>query len=285
MTSYPEAEAAIARAIRYLDDTVEDQPELEDVARVAGLNPFATQRLFSALVGVSPKKFLQCLTLERAKEALASGQSVLDAAYEAGLSGPGRLHDLFLTLDAVSPGEFKAAGDGMELRHGLAPSPFGDCLFLWGDRGLMGLGFLAGFPSYEAALADHSVAYTSARLVRDDAGASELAAKVFTLSKPSESRGSPLRLFVAGTGFQAQVWRALLRIPAGTLVSYEQLAKAIGKPGAARAVGNAVGANPVAFLVPCHRVVRQTGVIGNYRWGGETKRLILGAEAALTGRD
>lgn len=285
MTAHPDAYADITRAIRYLDESIEDQPELDDVARVAGLDPFACQRLFSAMVGVSPKKFLQCLTLERAKQALTEGQSVLDAAYEAGLSGPGRLHDLFLTMEAVSPGEFKAAGDGMILRHGRAASPFGDCLFLWGERGLMGLGFLAGAESYEALLADHAAPYGAATLTRDDAGAAKLAEQVFTLSKPSESRGSPLRLFVAGTAFQAQVWKALLRIPAGTLVSYEQLAKAIGKPGAARAVGNAVGANPIAFLVPCHRVVRQTAVVGNYRWGGATKRLILGAEAALTGGD
>jgi AraC family transcriptional regulator of adaptative response/methylated-DNA-[protein]-cysteine methyltransferase len=278
MTAYE----TIARTLRYLDAAVEDQPDLATVAEVAGLEPQACQRLFSGMVGISPKKFLQCLTVERAKQALVQGQSVLDAAYEAGLSGPGRLHDLFLTLEAVSPGDYKSGGLGLCLRHGVAETPFGPARLVWREEGAGGVGLMGlGFMTAQTDSLDLLSPWFRADLHEDRAGAQALADRIFRLRTSSEERGSPLRLLVSGTAFQVQVWRALLRVPAGALVSYETVARMIGRPTAARAVGNAVGANPVAFLIPCHRVVRQTGALGSYRWGEATKRLIIGAEACL----
>jgi AraC family transcriptional regulator of adaptative response/methylated-DNA-[protein]-cysteine methyltransferase len=236
------------------------------------------------MVGVSPKKFLQFLTLQRAKEALAGAASVLEASFDAGLSGPGRLHDLFVSVEAATPGEFKARGAGMTIRHGVADSPFGPCLLLSSERGITGLAFLEP-DDVGVALDELSAPYRAARFVEDHAQTEALVGRIFApiTGQPAGDAG-PLRLFLSGTPFQLKVWEALLRIPPGALVAYDDIARRIGKPGAARAVGGAVGANFISYLIPCHRVIQSSGAFGNYRWGSERKRLILGVEGALADR-
>lgn len=266
----------IERAIAFIEQSVEDQPELAEIAATAGLSPERFQRVFSSLAGVSPKKFLQYLTLGRAKQALDASASVLDASFEAGLSGPGRLHDLFVAFEAATPGEYKARGAGMEIRHGIGDSPFGPVLLLWSDRGITGLAFVEGVEA-DAMFRELAAPYQAARFVADPAGAKALSDTIFQ-RRPAGAE--PLRLFVAGTPFQAKVWEALLRIPAGGVASYEDVARMVGSPGASRAVGNAVASNLIGYLIPCHRVIRRTGAFGNYRWGPECKSLILGYEAA-----
>jgi AraC family transcriptional regulator of adaptative response/methylated-DNA-[protein]-cysteine methyltransferase len=271
----------IARALDYIETRVEDQPGLAEVAAAVGMSPFQCQRLFSRMVGVSPKKFLQFLTLQRAKEALAQATSVLEASFDAGLSGPGRLHDLFVSVEAATPGEFKARGAGMVIRHGIADSPFGPCLILSSERGIVGLAFVE--PGEEGEILDEqSAPYRAARFVEDPAQAEALAARIFgPLTGRKAGEAGPLRLFLSGTPFQLKVWEALLRIPPGALVAYDDVARGIGRPGAARAVGGAVGANFISYLIPCHRVIQSSGAFGNYRWGAARKRLMIGVEGAL----
>ena len=272
---------SIERALDFIETRVEDQPGLDEVARAIGMSPFQCQRLFSRMVGVSPKKFLQFLTLKRAKDALAGAASVLEASFDAGLSGPGRLHDLFVSVEAATPGEFKARGAGMTIRHGVAESPFGPVLLLSSERGITGLAFVE--PGEAGAMLDELVEpYRAARFVEDAAHAEALAARIFapiTGAKPGES--GPLRVFLSGTPFQLKVWEALLRVPPGALVAYDDIARRIDRPGAARAVGGAVGANLIAYLIPCHRVIQRSGGFGDYRWGSARKRLIIGVEGAL----
>ena len=270
----------VGRALEFIEAKVEDQPGLDDVAQAVGMSPFQCQRLFSRMVGVSPKKFLQFLTLQRAKAALEDA-SVLDASYDAGLSGPGRLHDLFVAAEAATPGEFKARGEGMMIRHGVAEGPFGPTLILSSERGITGLAFVE--PSTEGeALDELSAPYRAARFVEDGGQAEALAARIFApITGKRVTEAGPLRLFLSGTPFQLKVWEALLRVPAGGLVAYDDIAKRIKRPGAARAVGSAVGANLISYLIPCHRVIQRSGYFGNYRWGAGTKRLILGVEGAL----
>lgn len=274
----------IGRAVDFIESHVEDQPGLEAVAKAVGMSPFQCQRVFSRMVGVSPKKFLQYLTLQRAKSALAGAASVLDASFDAGLSGPGRLHDLFVNVEAATPGEYKARGEGMTIRHGIAESPFGPCLILSSERGIVGLAFVEPKEA-GAALAELSAPYRAARFAEDDAEVERLAARIFApLTGKQANEAGPLRLFLSGTPFQVKVWEALLRIPPGALVAYDDIATRIGKPGAARAVGGAVGANLISYLIPCHRVIQRSGAIGDYRWGSATKRLIIGAEGVLHDR-
>jgi AraC family transcriptional regulator of adaptative response/methylated-DNA-[protein]-cysteine methyltransferase len=275
----------IERALDYIETRVEDQPGLAEIAQAVGMSPFQCQRLFSRMVGVSPKKFLQFLTLQRAKDALAQASSVLGASFDAGLSGPGRLHDLFVSVEAATPGEFKARGEGMVIRHGVADSPFGPCLILSSERGITGLAFVE--PGAEGTTLDAlSEPYRAARFVEDPAAIEALAARIFGPITGQGAGGStgeagPLRLFLSGTPFQLKVWEALLRIPPGALVAYDDVARQISRPGAARAVGGAVGANLIAYLIPCHRVIQRSGAFGDYRWGAPCKRLIIGVEGAL----
>jgi AraC family transcriptional regulator of adaptative response/methylated-DNA-[protein]-cysteine methyltransferase len=272
---------SVARALDFIEANVEDQPGLDAVAKAVGMSPFQCQRVFSRMVGVSPKKFLQYLTLQRAKSALAGAASVLDASFDAGLSGPGRLHDLFVNVEAATPGEFKAKGEGMTIRHGVAETPFGACLILSAERGITGLAFVEPDEA-GAALEELSVPYARARFVEDDREIERLAARIFApLTGKTATEAGPLRLFLSGTPFQLKVWEALLRIPPGALVAYDDIATRIGKPGAARAVGGAVGANLISYLIPCHRVIQRSGAFGEYRWGGACKRLIIGAEGVL----
>ena len=267
--------ARIEAALQYLSKKWRQQPELGQAAEAAGMSEFHFQRVFTRWVGVSPKKFLGYLTLDSAKACLERGESVLDAAYEAGLSGPSRLHDLFVTQEAVTPGEFKRRGEGLAIGYGFAPSPFGECLILWTQRGVCGLGFVEQ-AGRAVCLADLQSRWRDAAFHEDAAQARKLAAQAFA---PAERRSRP-GLVLYGSPFQVKVWEALLKVPEGALVSYDMLAQAIGKPGAARAVGGAVGANPLAFLIPCHRAIRKSGAIGDYHWGRARKLALIGWEQA-----
>ncbi len=268
----------IAGVIRYLDEHHLQQPDLAALAAVAGLGPSHFHRLFTRWAGITPKDFLQCLTLQHAKALLAAGHCVLEAAHAAGLSGSGRLHDLCVALDAASPGELKTGGAGWTLTAGFAGSPFGRCLLAESPRGLCHLAFVensAGDAAWAALQAD----WPRARLQHDDARAARLAAQVFT--RQATAHTVPLRAFVRGTPFQLAVWRALLAVPPGALVSYGQLAQAVGKPGAARAVGSAVGSNPLGFVIPCHRVIRETGALGGFGWGVVRKQAMIAWESGI----
>jgi len=266
----------LERALAIIAERQGDQPGLDAIAAEVGISPFHFQRLFTRWVGVSPKKFLRYLTLGYAKERLAESASVLDAAYESGLSGPGRLHDLFVTLEATTPGEFKRRGAGLVIRSGFAPSPFGDCLVMTTDRGLCGLAFAAE-SGRAGVLADMTGRWPAATFVEAPDEAQATAARVFA---PAEPGAPPLPLHLCGTNFQIRVWEALLRIPPGALVTYGDLARLAGEPTAARAVGAAVGRNPVSVVVPCHRAILGNGYIRNYAWGRPRKLALIGWEAA-----
>jgi AraC family transcriptional regulator of adaptative response/methylated-DNA-[protein]-cysteine methyltransferase len=272
----PSDYARIEKALNYIADRVDEQPELDAVAASIGLSPFHFQRLFTRWVGVSPKKFLQFLTLARAKDCLNASASVLDAAHEAGLSGPSRLHDLFLAHESVTPGEFKQRGEGLTISYGWAESPFGDCLILTTPRGICGLAF-AGEDGRAPCLADMRGRWPYADFVEDEAAIARMGEAIFA---PRGSDSEKLKLVLYGSPFQIKVWEALLRIPQGALVSYDGLAAAIGASGAARAVGSAVGDNPISFLIPCHRVIRKSGAISHYHWGRPRKMAMIGWEAA-----
>jgi AraC family transcriptional regulator, regulatory protein of adaptative response / methylated-DNA-[protein]-cysteine methyltransferase len=270
----------VARVIRYLDASHTDQPDLATLARHAGLTRFHFHRLFSAWAGITPKDFLQCLTLTHARELLRCGESVLEAALETGLSGPGRLHELCVTLDAATPGELKNGGEGWSIAAGFAETPFGNCLIGESPRGICHLAFLD--PGTEAsAMAELGEAWPRAKVRRDDRMARRYAESIFARNTVAESKPS-LRVFVKGTSFQVRVWRALVHLPQGMVTSYGRLAGSLGMPRAARAVGTAVAQNAIAYLIPCHRVIRETGVVGDYRWGHPRKRAMLAWESAIT---
>lgn len=266
----------IAQAIRFLEQNHLRQPSLEEVARSVYLSEFHFQRLFRRWVGISPKRFLQFLTVEHAKRRLDECRSVLDATYDAGLSSPGRLHDLFVTLEAVTPGEYKARGAGLRISWGVHDTPFGPALLAATERGLSALHFVDDADEAAAMVDDLRQRWSSATVTEDARATDPLAARIFA----AEKSAAPIPLFVQGTNHQVRVWEALLRVPAGAMVSYEQLATAAGKPDAVRAVAGAVARNQVGFVIPCHRVIRKLGVFGGYRWGTERKAAMLGWEAA-----
>ncbi len=273
----------IAAAIRYLDEAVREggcdgHPALEEVAGHVGLSPWHFQRLFTRWAGLSPKRYLQALSAETAKQALREAPSVLDAAWESGLSSPGRLHDLLVTLEAVTPGEVRREGSGLEIHWGRHPTPFGPCLLAATERGVCSLRFL-GEEGPDEALGELVAAWPRARLVEDPAATGRWVTRVFSRWSRS-SDDAPLPVLVRGTNFQVRVWEALLRLPCGATTTYGELAREIGRPGASRAVGGAVGSNPLAVLIPCHRVLRSDGSWGGYRWGTDTKRRLLAWEAA-----
>lgn len=268
--------ARIAEAIAYLHAHRRAQPDLAAVARHLDLSEPHLQRLFTRWAGISPKRFLQSLTLEDARARLAATRAVLDLSLDVGLSGPSRLHDLFVTLDAVSPGEAKSGGRGLTLRYGVHPTPFGEALIALSPRGICTLHFLVASDDAAALLrAD----WPHATLRLDDAATAPLIATVFGAARPA----APLALWLKGSNFQFRVWRALLAIPPGGLATYRTLAEGIGQPRAARAVGNAVAANPLAYLIPCHRVIREAGTSGGYRWGPIRKAAIQGWESGADG--
>lgn len=268
----------IAKVIRYLDENHTGQPPLRDLAAASGLSPAHFHRLFRRWAGVTPKDFLQCLTVEHAKRCLRESASVLDTALTTGLSGPGRLHDLLVTLEAASPGEFKNRGRGLTIEWGLAASPFGWCSLGWNTRGICHLAFHETNRS-NATPPELRANWPAAELRRNDRGAQAQAKIIFNSERPASGA---LKAFVRGTPFQLKVWRALLQIPAGCVASYGSIAAAIGEPSAARAVGTACGSNSIAFLIPCHRVIRETGIVQGYRWGHTRKRALIAWETTTS---
>jgi AraC family transcriptional regulator, regulatory protein of adaptative response / methylated-DNA-[protein]-cysteine methyltransferase len=267
--------ARIANAIGFVAERYQEQPSLEEMADAANLSPFHFQRVFKRWAGVSPKRFLQYVTLAHAKRLLVEDASVLDAALDTGLSGPSRLHDLFVTCEAMTPGEFKALGYRLVIRWGLHDGPLGRVLLGMTERGVCWLSFVA---EDEPAVDEFQREWQGATLVRDQATTADYVRRGFELAERSSE---PLPLLLRGTNFQIKVWEALLRIPFGQVVSYQAIARAIAQPRAVRAVGAAVGRNNISWLIPCHRVILSTGVIHNYRWGAAQKRKLLTLESAL----
>ncbi|HUI05961.1 MAG TPA: methylated-DNA--[protein]-cysteine S-methyltransferase [Verrucomicrobiae bacterium] len=270
--------ARVERALHFLNATCRRRPALAEIAAHVHLSPFHFERLFQRWAGTSPKRFLQHLTKEHAKTLLRESKSLLDAAYESGLSSVGRLHDLFISCDATTPGEYKRRGAGITIRYGIHPTPFGHCLLARTDRGICALRFLSD-NSRREALAELRNEWMAAEFAEDPAGTGELCQQIF------RARHGPFHLHLRGTNFQLKVWQALLAISPGKLVSYGNLAAIIGEPNAQRAVGSAAGRNPIAYLIPCHRVIRSLGVIGDYHWGNVRKQAIIGWESAQSSSD
>lgn len=272
MENYQRIEAAI----RYLEENFHRQPSLAEIAGKVHLSEYHFQRLFTQWVGISPKKFIKYLTKEYAKQLLRESRSVLEAALESGLSGPGRLHDLFITCEAVTPGEYKKRGQGLKIVYGFSPSPFGECMLAKTEKGVCYLRF-TGPASREEVLNDLKKRWPQAEIKHNSEEIAPITDSIFG----QFSGSSKIKLHLLGTNFQIKVWEALLKIPPGYVLSYEDLARLTGKPEAVRAVASAVGRNPVPFVIPCHRIIRKSGEFGQYREGPIRKKLILGWEAAI----
>jgi len=271
---------SVRRAIAFISEHWRDQPTIEAMADAAAVTPDELHHLFRRWAGLTPKAFMQALTLDHAKQLLSGSASVLDAALDSGLSGPGRLHDLFVTHEAMSPGEWKTGGAGMTLRYGFHPSPFGTAIVIASGRGLAGLAF--AYPGDEPiALADMKRRWPNATYVEDREGTAGYAQRIFDPERWNADQ--PLRIVLIGTDFEVRVWDALLKIPMGRAVSYSDIANKIKNPKASRAVGAAIGKNPVSFVVPCHRALGKSGALTGYHWGITRKRAMLGWEAGQLG--
>jgi AraC family transcriptional regulator of adaptative response/methylated-DNA-[protein]-cysteine methyltransferase len=270
--------AIVRRAIAHIRGHWRAQPEIDTIAEAAGVSASDLHHLFRRWCGLTPKAFLQALTLNHARELLRASASVLETSYEVGLSGPGRLHDLFVTHEAMSPGEWKAGGEGLTIAYGFHPCPFGMALVMITPRGLAGLA-LADAGKERGALNDMRKRWPKARYVEDLAATAATARRIFDpmLWRPEQ----PLRVVLIGTDFEVRVWEKLLTIPMGKLATYSDIADKVCTPKAARAVGAAVGKNPICFVVPCHRVVGKNGDITGYHWGITRKRAMLGWEAGM----
>ncbi len=264
--------ARIRFAIEFLTEHWKDQPDLDQLAAELGLSPSHCQRFFTSWCGLSPKEFVQAITIDHARALLADSASVLDTAYEVGLSGPGRLHDLFVDHEAMTPGDYKRRGAGLEIFYGFHPSPFGLALVMATDRGLCGLGFCDTDDERPAALADMMRRWPAAHFSERSERTAPLIGMVFA------PRAKPLNIVMIGTDFEVRVWDALVKIPAGRAVTYSDIAAHLGQPKASRAVGAAVGRNPISFVVPCHRVLGKSGDVTGYHWGVTRKRAIIGWE-------
>jgi AraC family transcriptional regulator of adaptative response/methylated-DNA-[protein]-cysteine methyltransferase len=264
----------IEQAILYLENHFKDQPNLDEVAANVGLSEYHFQRLFTRWAGVSPKRFLQFVTKESAKELLNKSENLLDTTHQVGLSSLGRLHDLFVTTEAMTPGEYKSKGEGVTIHYGIHLTPFGKCLIGLTERGICHLGFVQGS---EGEAIDNLVNdWKEAKMVEDYRATASLVGPIFDLQ--FNTRIKPLTLHLRGTNFQLKVWEALLQIPNGAATTYEGIASRIGKPSATRAVGTAIGHNPIAVLIPCHRVIRKAGEFGQYRYGEVRKKALLTRE-------
>jgi AraC family transcriptional regulator of adaptative response/methylated-DNA-[protein]-cysteine methyltransferase len=272
--------ARVRDALAFIGAQAKRQPQVDEIAAHVGLSPSHLHHLFQRWAGITPKGFLQAVTLEHARRLLRADASLLDASLELGLSGPARLHDLFVTQDRLTPGEFKIGGSGLAFSYGFHPSPFGEALAVVAPRGLAGMGFVdeAG---RDAALADMRRRWPKADFFADAAATAPYVARAFdpVLWRPEQ----PLRVVLIGSDFEVQVWRALLKIPLGGATTYSDVAAEIGRPGAARAVGAAVGRNPISFVVPCHRVLGKSGALTGYHWGVVRKQAIIGWEAGRCG--
>jgi AraC family transcriptional regulator of adaptative response/methylated-DNA-[protein]-cysteine methyltransferase len=268
----------VKHTLAFISENWREQPSLETLADQAGLSPTHLQRLFTRWAGLSPKAFLQAVTLDHARGLLRDSASILDASYELGLSGPGRLHDLFVTHEGMSPGIYKAHGRGLNIQYGFHDCPFGRALILITSEGLAGLAF-ADHGKEKSALADMTSRWPEATYVENHQATTSYAKRIFESErwKPDQ----PLRIVFIGSDFEIRVWETILRIPFGKASSYSDIASHIGKPKAARAVGSAVGKNPISFVVPCHRVLEKSGGLGGYHWGLTRKRAILGWEAGV----
>lgn len=269
--------ARIEQVIYYLEKHAAQQPSLSEIAQNIHLSEYHFQRLFTRWVGISPKRFLQFLTKENAKRLLANSASIMESAYQVGLSGPGRLHDLFITWEAVTPGEYKQRGAGLTINYGFHFTPFGEILLGVTDRGICNLSFVMPAGRSETRESLHKD-WPKAKLVQKPSVTGPLIEKIFTSG--GGFTGHPLQLYLNGSNFQLKVWEALLRIPSGNVVSYGDIANYLGEPKASRAVGNALARNPVAVLIPCHRVIHSLGEFGNYRYGEVRKIALLGWEMA-----
>ncbi len=266
--------ATVRRALEFVTKRWRDQPSVEAIADHVGLSASHLQFVFKRWAGLTPKAFLQAITIERARELLRDSATVLDASYEVGLSGPGRLHDLFVTHERLTPGDYRR--DDLTLRYGFHDSPFGEAIVVAAPRGLAGLGFVDE-GNREAALADMRRRWPRAGFEHDDAGTAALARRAFD---PETWRpDAPLRVVMIGSDFEVRVWETLLCVPFGRMTTYSDVAARIGKPSAARAVGAAVGRNPISFVVPCHRVLGRSGALTGYHWGLARKQAIIGWEA------
>lgn len=262
----------IEKAIRYIEANAQDQPDLAQIASAVGMSEYHFQRLFTRWAGISPKRFMQFLTKEQAKKILDRSENLLDVAHQTGLSSLGRLHDLFVNTEAVTPGEYKSRGEGVSIRYGIHPTPFGKCLIAATERGICHLGFVDGGEGRAVDnLAEH---WKNAAMSEDYASSALLVNRIFLHMEGD----SPLKLHLRGTNFQIKVWEALLGIPSGALTTYERIAKQVGNPRAVRAVGNAVGDNPIAYLITCHRVIRKSGEFGDYLYGSARKKALLARE-------
>lgn len=270
--------AQISDAIAYISENQPEQPDLDTIAAHVGMSSHHFQRTFSDWAGVSPKKFLKALTLQDAKQRLQDSESVLDAAFGAGLSGPGRLHDLFVSTDAVTPGEYKSRGQGMTFYYSVHPSPFGPCLLVVNNRGLTGLSFVDS--SEEDALTYQQRHWENADWVKDAKMTRPFIERIFATNAGTEQSDTSVKVLLRGSPFRVKIWEALLNLPSGTVLSYGSLAERLGQPGAARAVAGAVANNLIGIVIPCHRVIRETGALAGYRWGTTRKAAILGVEAA-----
>ncbi|MCG8325918.1 MAG: methylated-DNA--[protein]-cysteine S-methyltransferase [Thiotrichales bacterium] len=264
----------IARAIEFIHREIRQQPTLEQIAAQVNLSSSHFQRLFSRWAGISPKRYLQHVTETQARNLLDRSRSVLETSQELGLSSTARLHDHFVSLSAITPGQYQSRGEGLEIRYGTHDTPFGRAFIALTDRGICQLGFFDDDGSH--ALHELMQRWPRARLSESTDATSHTVSRLFDMQTDQQE---PLSIFIKGTNFQISVWRALLQIPYGQTASYGQLAHTIQQPKAARAVGSAVAANPVAWLIPCHRVIRSSGAIGDYRWGQTRKRLLLTYES------
>jgi AraC family transcriptional regulator of adaptative response/methylated-DNA-[protein]-cysteine methyltransferase len=264
------------KALTWLADRWSEHPSLDEAAEAVGLSPFHFQRIFTRWAGVSPKTFVAAIAHAEARKSLEEGSSVLDASFDAGLSGPSRLHDLFIAQEAITPGEARRRGEGLELKWGLAPTPFGEGLLVMAPRGLCGLAFCEAEGGWQGAFADMHARWPAAGWVRDDEAARAMAAQVFA---PTDKL-TPIVLM--GPPFHIQVWKALLRIPEGATATYSDVAAWAGNPAASRAAGAAIGANPISWLIPCHRAIAKDGRLTGYHWGLARKAAMLGTEAVRT---